>query len=63
MDWGIISLIFITLITLVIGYSVAVKYFYHGFEKSTVLSLIMFLVVLTNSVAILVMMVSLDAWI
>lgn len=58
MDYAIISLIFILLLTCIVGYFIANKYLYQGFENTNKVPLIMFLTVLVSSVGILTMMVS-----
>lgn len=58
MDFAIITLIFILILTCIVGYFIANKYLYQGFENTNKTPLIMFLTVLVSSVGILAMMVS-----
>lgn len=57
MDLAITTLLIILLLTCFIGYILAQKYLYQGFENTNKVPLLMFLTVLVSSVAMLAMMV------
>lgn len=58
MDLAILTLLILLGLTAIIGYILACKYLYQGFENTNKLPLIMFLTVLVSSVAMLAMMVT-----
>jgi hypothetical protein len=58
MDLAILSLIIILFTTLLIGYYLATKYFYQGYENGISFPLLLFLTILVNSVGILSMLVT-----